>query len=102
MKSQTYIILDYETRSEADLKKVGAYEYARHKTTQILCVSFRIGTKEELREKPVKTWSPYIHGKYPPRELIDALSDESIIKVAHNALFEQLITQFVLPRYIAA
>lgn len=34
------ITLDFETRSELDVRKVGAYKYARHPSTIILCMAW--------------------------------------------------------------
>ena len=39
-------ILDIETRSAADLKKVGAYRYAEDRSTDIVCVSKTIVGEE--------------------------------------------------------
>jgi DNA polymerase len=43
---------DFETRSAADLKKVGLYAYARHATTDIICLSYGMGDEEP------KLWHP--------------------------------------------
>lgn len=100
---QEYLILDYETRSEADLRKLGSFEYANHPTTQILCVAWRLGTRTLMREhlsrtvKP-KIWSPAFHGPDSLGELLQYLFDPKIKIVAHNALFEQAITRHVLSR----
>lgn len=34
------IYLDFETRSAADLKRVGAYRYSLHETTQVMCAAY--------------------------------------------------------------
>lgn len=34
--------IDFETRSELDLQKVGAWEYASHPSTEVLCVAVRV------------------------------------------------------------
>lgn len=98
-KSERFLVLDYETFSEHDLKKSGAFEYAAHSSTEILCAGFAIGTKEELKKAPVKLWSPLpeFRDKYGQNfgELLSALCNESISIIAHNALFEQVITRFV-------
>lgn len=99
MNGQQYLILDYETRSEADLKAVGAFEYASHSTTEILCVAWRIGTRETLGIAPTYVWSPFLGGSQNDK-LIEVLQQPKIIKVAHNALFEQFITSNVLTRYM--
>lgn len=105
MDEQTYCVLDYETRSEAELKKTGAYEYANHPTTQILCASWRVGTREQLRHeiknkiKP-KVWSSAFPHDYDDiGDLIIAFAKPNTKFVAHNALFEQVITRFVFTRY---
>lgn len=91
---QQYCILDYETRSEAEITKTGAFEYSRHPSTQVLCASWMVGTRKELVGKSeVEIWSPAYGG---PPKLFEILSDPSIIKIAHNAFFEQVITKNVL------
>lgn len=98
--SQQYLILDYETRSTADLKRVGAFEYARHTSTRIMCAAYRYGDKAWLKKlldakTPPFIWSPAFRPQ-PPEDLLDRLSDSDTIIVAHNALFEQVITRFCL------
>ncbi len=96
--SQRYLILDYETRSEVDLKVCGAYEYSLHPSTQILCAAWRVGTREDLRIGTVSCWSPAIRHSYSPSkdDLLHAMLEPGIIIVAHNAMFEQVITRNVL------
>ncbi len=101
MSDRLYLVTDYETRSRADLKKCGAYEYAKHPSTEIMCVAWRLGTKAELREQlktktPAKTWSPFFPS--PFGEFVNALLNPQVIKTAQNAFFEQVITRFVLAR----
>lgn len=101
-----YLVLDYETRSKADLKKTGAFEYANHPSTQILCAAWRFGTRAELRAQltaktPAKIWSPAFRNEFDdPLNLSDALADPEVTLIAHNAFFEQVITRFVLPRQL--
>lgn len=84
--------IDYETRSEANLKKVGAISYAQHPSTEIMCVGYKIGDAKS------KIWLPW---KNPmPAELMAEFHDRTPARLlAHNALFEQAITNFVLTRY---
>lgn len=96
---QRYLIFDYETRSEADIKLTGHHEYARHPSTKILCVAWRIGTKKELKSAPTRVWSPAIPSPYG--ELKRALLDPSIMLVAHNVGFERAITKYVLSKIIS-
>lgn len=97
---------------------MGAFEYSKHPSTRILCASWRVGTKEELytqlknkrkwdKENAHKaewtdiknpfsahTWCPVFDGK--ESRLRYELYDPEHMLVAHNALFEQLITRNVL------
>ena len=77
------IWLDFETRSECDLKAMGVYNYARHPTTEVLCMSYA------YNDDPVQTWRP---GEPFPR-----LNGQ--IR-AHNAAFERLIFWHVLDQQI--
>ena len=99
MSEQRFMVLDYETRSEADLRAVGAFEYSMHPTTQILCAAWRIGTKAELLKAPTRIWSPAFEAKNGEfGELLRSLLDPTIALVAHNALFEQVITRNVFSK----
>lgn len=93
---QRFLILDYETRSEANLKKVGAFEYSRHPSTEILCVAWRIGTRADLKTAPTRTWKKS-DGPFPV-SLVTNMVTAGLIKVAHNAYFERCITSGVLTR----
>ena len=77
------IWIDFETRSECDLKVEGVYNYARHPTTQVLCMSYA------YNDEPVQTWRP---GEPFPRM-------NGQIR-AHNAAFERLIFWHVLDQQI--
>lgn len=99
--SRLYCILDYETRSKADLKRCGAYEYSRHPSTELLCAAWRIGTKADLRKQKVTVWTPFAK-RVVPLPLQQAFADPEIIFVAQNAFFEQVITYHVLPKYPGA
>lgn len=85
------LVLDYETRSEADLKKVGGWEYSVHPTTRIMCGAWRWSTREKLRETPTEIWSPAFE-KRPPPQLVKAFKCPNTKIWAHNALFEQCMT----------
>ena len=43
------VILDFETRSEADLKKVGAWAYSEHPSTEVICACWALDD-ELIRE----------------------------------------------------
>ena len=96
--SKEYFVYDLETRSECDLKKCGAAEYARHPTTTIFCVSWAMGTKEVLKDAPVHSWSPVFGG--PKHVLHGMLLNKDVTLVAHNAGFEASVTRHVLSRLL--
>lgn len=83
--------LDYETRSECDLKEAGAYVYARHPSTRILCAAYRID------DGPVKPWPAIADGyEAVPADLKRAMKNPRCEMHAWNAPFERLITRHVL------
>ncbi len=98
MSEQLYCIFDYETYSEVPLKTAGAYEYARHPSTEIICFAWCVGTKDTLLSAKTKGMAPSTKGLIK-QSFINCLFDPEIIFVAHNAFFEQMITRYVLPRY---
>lgn len=77
------ITLDFETRSKVDLKKVGAYKYAAHPSTEILCLAWRQDRGETHKWKAED-------GKLKLMPLIWKLKEGEEIH-AHNAEFEYLI-----------
>lgn len=85
-------VLDIESRSEAPLKLVGVSQYARHKSTEIICISYKIGKSK------TKLWWPIL-GEPIPEDLAEALDDEDTILVAHNVPFEWSMFEFCLPKY---
>lgn len=89
MKFRNIIDLDYETRSEANLKVVGAFKYAKHHSTEILCFSYKIN------DEPVRRWKP---DTILPVRFLKLISDPTTQIVAHNAMFEYAITKYVLPK----
>jgi DNA polymerase len=81
--------LDYETRSDCDLKSAGAYVYARHPSTRVLCAAYA------LDHSPVRYWAAA--AGYPmPASLERALQDPDVEVHAWNAQFERLITRNVV------
>jgi len=104
--NQLFLILDYETYSEADLKKVGAFEYSLHASTEVLCASFRLGTRASLPQAKVKTYAPLRNWNMNTpelrrhNELLSHLQNPNVIIVAHNARFEQAITRNVFCRHV--
>lgn len=83
------VYLDFETRSAADLRRVGGYLYSRHPSTDIIIACWAIN------DGPVHTWRP---GMHPSGDLLHGLVYGRV--VAHNAPFEISIIDGVAgPRY---
>lgn len=81
---------DYETRSYADLKKVGLHAYMAHPTTSVWCGSYAVD------DGTVKLWLP---GQPVPDEYIDAFVNEYEVW-AHNDQFDATVEAAILePRY---
>jgi DNA polymerase len=77
-----WCVPDFETVSQCDLKKAGAYRYAEDPTTNILCLAVWFGEGDEV------LWYP---GEPCPPRLLDAINDPAMLFVAHNADFEKSI-----------
>lgn len=84
------IYIDFETRSEADIRRVGAWKYAEDPSTRPLCMAYAID------DSPVQLWLPT--EKFPD-DLQKALSEGQLVE-AHNAFFERAIWHNVMvPKY---
>lgn len=81
-----YLFLDFETSSDANLKKIGAFNYVNHPTTQVVCAAFW------LTEDPTQ---PFVVGITWHR--MPDIEDINLIVVAHNAEFEQLVINRFFP-----
>lgn len=85
--------LDYETRSRADLRKVGAFRYAYDPSTEILCFSL-LKENGEPRIWVPKKWRYIVQGHMPlvPDHELDDLSKPDAVISAFNAPFEAAVT----------
>ena len=81
--------IDIETYSSAPLPKCGVYRYCDAPDFEILLFSYAFD------DEPVQTID-LASGETLPKEVISALEDPSIIKVAYNAQFERVC----LSRYL--
>jgi DNA polymerase bacteriophage-type len=82
---------DYETRSHAVLRTVGAYRYACDPSTSVLCAAFAID------DEPVQLWTP---GDPVPTVFRLAAQNPNWIVAAHNDVFETVIeNQILAPQY---
>jgi DNA polymerase len=84
------IFIDFETRSTIDIKKVGAWAYAAHPSTDVLCLAYSIGNE---RTQGLLTQKDLAAGKAFP------IPDDAVI-VAHSAHFEYPIyNEICVKRY---
>ena len=88
------ITFDFETKSYADLVKVGAWAYSEDPTTKVICACWGI------ERESIQTWWP---GKNDndlmPSDLYDAVTNGGTIE-AHNVSFERSIWMNVMaPQY---
>ena len=89
-------VLDFETRSEVPLTGstgLGSYLYAKHPSTEILCMSFKLPSENFIR-----TWHKayddlIIAESETPTELFNFIKAGGILE-AHNAFFEQCVWHF--------
>jgi DNA polymerase len=84
------VVLDFETRSCCDLKKVGAWRYSTDPSTDVWCAGFAVD------DEPVALWCAV---EPVPQALITAAADPGCIWIAHNASFEIAIWRNVLRQH---
>ena len=85
--------IDIETYSSAPLPKCGVYRYCDAPDFEILLFSYAFD------DEPVQTID-LASGETLPKEVISALEDPSIIKVAYNAQFERVCLSRYLGRWL--
>ncbi|TFJ55464.1 hypothetical protein CKN96_12755 [Carnobacterium maltaromaticum] len=78
-----HLSLDLETYSSVDLSKCGTYKYSESPDFEILLFAYSVD------DGPVNV-ADLKRGDIIPPEIIDALSDETVIKHAFNAAFERV------------
>ena len=86
------VTIDFETKSFADLTKVGAWAYSEHPTTEVICACWAIDNE------PVQEWWPVKGSWYfIPSDLESALQDGYLIE-AHNVSFEKSIWHNIMSK----
>jgi DNA polymerase bacteriophage-type len=88
VKNLTPVSFDFETRSELDLKSVGAWVYSMHPSTQVICVAWSI----DKAPPEVEIFDPFEKPDIP--EFL-ACPDEYMLE-AWNSFFEYCIMRFTL------
>jgi DNA polymerase len=85
-------VIDFETRSTADLERVGHAVYAANPNTDATCAAFVCGN-----DPIISLWR---RGDPVPPQIFEASADVSALFGAHNAEFEIAIWRHVMtPRY---
>lgn len=84
------LTIDFETRSECDLKTAGVWKYAEHPSTRILCLGIKVD------DHPAGLWWPGWTGQdgISLFELIHLITEAKYI-YAHNAEFETAMWQLM-------
>ena len=77
------LYLDFETKSNCDLRSKGVYNYAQDASTEVLCMSYAFDDED------VVTWTP--DQPFPER-----VRNYTGLIYSHNAAFERLIFWYVL------
>jgi DNA polymerase len=86
----TRCVLDVETRSALDVRKVGAAKLAEHPSTDFWCACFTFDGQH------VQRWVP---GDPVPAEITAACADPDCLFVAHNAGFERTLWPLLTRRH---
>lgn len=124
------VVLDYETRSRAELKHTGTYLYATDPSTSVLCLAWRLDDAPHTylwhpafpNARPkAKTWvnakgkrirglPPHLeryangmpeYGRSDLEMLLLWITWGDVTEVeAHNAMFERVISRYVMPRHV--
>lgn len=77
------LYLDLETFSNVDLNKCGVYKYAQSSAFEILLFGVSVNGGE------VQVYD-LVQGESVPMEIIKAMTDNSVLKLAFNASFERV------------
>jgi len=80
------LLIDFETRSRADLLSVGQHIYARHESTEVMCLGWKV-----IGEKSAHVLTmPQVYLGTDTKEFKYAVKHAEVL-IAHNAAFEQAI-----------
>lgn len=92
----SFCLIDFETESACDLKKSGAWVYAEHPTTNILCLGYSLNGAEPivLHDLDLR-FNPHCRADGTTK-LEAAVLDPACMFVAHNAFFEKCIWRFIM------
>lgn len=80
--------VDFETRSVLNVMDTGAWRYSEHPSTEVLCLSYKLGAGES------NLWVP---GMPFPQAILDHIEEGGMFE-AHNVQFERAIWKNVLKK----
>lgn len=85
------LLIDFESRSRADLPAVGQHVYARHESTEVMCLGWKI-----IGEKSAHVLTmPQVYTDEGTSDFKHAVKEAQFV-VAHNAAFEQAMWRHCL------
>ncbi|PHS61164.1 MAG: hypothetical protein COB09_18415 [Thalassobium sp.] len=92
-EDQVFVDIDFETRSLANIKDVGAMKYAEHPSTQMLIVSWQFSNSDRKY-----SWNPFTSRRKAPTALLRAIRRKEVFLRAFNSEFEFWIWNLVCVR----
>lgn len=84
------LFIDFETRSKAELKNVGAFKYCQDPSTEITLVAWAFDDDPVQ----VRRWANKENISCVPIDVIMALDDQTVLKIAHNAEFDMCVVKY--------
>jgi len=88
-----YVHIDFEVRSELDLRKVGAAKWLSHSSTDILCVAYKVEGGDVQSERGI-SFDPTDDDIWSALYLMGKSDDHKFI--AHNSNFEHQVWNRIL------
>ena len=86
MQELPVMTVDFECRSFIDITKVGTWRYAEDPTTEVLCLSYKLG------DEASKLWAPPLPF---PKQILDHIEANGMFE-AHNVQMERAVWMHIL------
>lgn len=93
--TQSIVHLDFETRSELDIWKVGAWNYSVHPSTEILCMAYCFD-KDPIQIRLTNDLKKYNHVVMSSYNPFENKNFQNAIFTAHYSMFENYIWHNIL------
>lgn len=90
------IFIDFETRSEANIKETGAWVYSLHPSTDVLCVAVKLNDLPTTLRTAANLRTMKLLGNIEKTFLYQKIVQGEELFEAHNAFFEKSIWQNVM------